>query len=71
MHAPRAALFLLCLLPFLKLAWDAARGDLTANPIENLTHRTGFPSGLLPSTSSPSLKKVSVDTSYQPSYFPL
>lgn len=40
--APRAALFLLCLLPFLKLAWDAARGDLTANPIENLTHRTGF-----------------------------
>jgi sulfoxide reductase heme-binding subunit YedZ len=40
--APRAAVFLLCLLPFLKLAWDAARGDLTANPIENLTHRTGF-----------------------------
>jgi sulfoxide reductase heme-binding subunit YedZ len=40
--APRAALFLLCLLPFLKLSWDAARGDLTANPIENLTHRTGF-----------------------------
>ena len=40
--APRAALFLLCLLPFLKLAWDAARGDLTANPIEDVTHRTGF-----------------------------
>lgn len=40
--AARVAVFLLCLTPFLNLAWDAARGDLTANPIENLTHRTGW-----------------------------
>ena len=40
--AARIAVFLLCLAPFLKLAWDAARGDLTANPIEDLTHRTGW-----------------------------
>lgn len=41
-QAPRAGVFLLCLLPFLGLGWDAIRGDLTANPIENLTHRTGW-----------------------------
>lgn len=40
--APRVLLFLLCLTPFLKLVWDGVRGDLTANPIENLTHRTGW-----------------------------
>jgi methionine sulfoxide reductase heme-binding subunit len=40
--AARAAVFLLCLTPFLKLVWDGLRGDLTANPIEDLTHRTGW-----------------------------
>lgn len=41
-EAPRVLVFLLCLTPFLILGWDAIRGDLTANPIENLTHRTGW-----------------------------
>ena len=40
--APRVLLFLLCLTPILKIVWDAVRGDLTANPIEDLTHRTGW-----------------------------
>src|SRR5690606_14207898 len=40
--ALRAAVFLLCLIPLQLLLVDAARGDLTANPIENLTHRTGW-----------------------------
>lgn len=40
--ALRATVFLLCLLPLLLLVVDAVRGDLTANPIENLTHRTGW-----------------------------
>lgn len=38
----RAAVFLLCLLPLLILLADAVNGNLTANPIENLTHRTGW-----------------------------
>lgn len=38
----RAAVFLACLLPLLLLLLDAVRGNLTANPIENLTHRTGW-----------------------------
>lgn len=33
---------MLCLLPLLLLVADAVRGDLTANPIEDLTHRTGW-----------------------------
>jgi methionine sulfoxide reductase heme-binding subunit len=40
--AARALVFLLCLGPFLKLVWDGMRDDLTANPIEDLTHRTGW-----------------------------
>jgi methionine sulfoxide reductase heme-binding subunit len=40
--AARVAVFLLCLTPFLKLVWDGLRDDLTANPIEDLTHRTGW-----------------------------
>lgn len=40
--APRVLLFLLCLTPFLKIVWDGVTGDLTANPIEDLTHRTGW-----------------------------
>lgn len=38
----RAAVFLLCLLPLLILVADGITGNLTANPIENLTHRTGW-----------------------------
>lgn len=41
-RAIRAVLFLLCLTPFLRLAWDAANDNLTANPIEDLTLRTGW-----------------------------
>ncbi len=33
--------FLACLLPFGWLAWDVAAGNLSANPIEDITHRTG------------------------------
>ena len=40
--AARVGVFLLCLTPFLKLVWDGLRDDLTANPIEDLTHRTGW-----------------------------
>ena len=38
----RAVVFLLCLGPFLRLVVDGIRGDLTANPIEDLTLRTGW-----------------------------
>ena len=38
----RVLVFLLCLTPFLKLVWDGVTYDLTANPIEDLTHRTGW-----------------------------
>ncbi len=34
-------LFLLSLLPALLLAWGAYNGDLGANPVERITHRTG------------------------------
>ncbi len=34
-------LFALCLVPFLHLLWRIYRNDLTANPIEFITHRTG------------------------------
>jgi sulfoxide reductase heme-binding subunit YedZ len=34
-------LFLLCLVPFADLLWRVYRNDLTANPIEFITHRTG------------------------------
>jgi sulfoxide reductase heme-binding subunit YedZ len=37
----KAALFLLCLAPFGRLAWRGWHGDLTANPIEYVTHFTG------------------------------
>src|ERR1700728_1625004 len=33
--------FLLCLVPLGLLIWRAVHGDLTANPIEYITHRTG------------------------------
>ena len=38
----RVLVFVLCSVPLLGLLSDAVRGDLTANPIENLTHRTGW-----------------------------
>lgn len=38
----RTGLFILCLTPFLLLVRDAITGNLTANPIEDLTHRTGW-----------------------------
>lgn len=34
-------IFLLCLVPVVSLAWDAYRHNLGANPIEQVTHRTG------------------------------
>jgi len=33
--------FLLCLLPLATLGWQALHGELTANPIEFITHTTG------------------------------
>src|SRR6202165_1199979 len=37
----KPAVFLLCLLPLAALGWDALHGQLTANPIEYITHATG------------------------------
>jgi len=37
----KIALFSICLVPFLWLAWRAWKGDLTPNPIEYVTHYTG------------------------------
>jgi methionine sulfoxide reductase heme-binding subunit len=37
----RAIVFLLCLVPLGLLIWRAVQGDLGANPIEYITHRTG------------------------------
>ena len=37
----KPAVFVLCLVPLLLLGWNAYRGELTANPIEYLTHETG------------------------------
>ena len=34
-------MFLLCLLPLAALGWRALHGELTANPIEFITHATG------------------------------
>ncbi|MDT8403291.1 protein-methionine-sulfoxide reductase heme-binding subunit MsrQ [Sulfuriflexus sp.] len=34
-------MFLLCLVPFFWLVWDLIQGQLSANPIEDITHRTG------------------------------
>ncbi|HWQ39272.1 MAG TPA: protein-methionine-sulfoxide reductase heme-binding subunit MsrQ [Burkholderiales bacterium] len=38
----KAAAFALCLLPFLRLAWRAFAGTLGVNPIETITHSTGW-----------------------------
>ncbi|HUA85994.1 MAG TPA: protein-methionine-sulfoxide reductase heme-binding subunit MsrQ [Bryobacteraceae bacterium] len=37
----RALLFVLCLVPFFDLGWDAYTQNLTANPVEYITHKTG------------------------------
>jgi methionine sulfoxide reductase heme-binding subunit len=37
----KAAIFLICLMPLGALGWRALHGDLTANPIEFVTHTTG------------------------------
>lgn len=37
----KLTLFLLCLVPFAHLLWRIYRNDLTANPIEFITHTTG------------------------------
>ena len=38
---PRVAVFLLCLIPAALLVYDALSGHLAAEPIKDLTHRTG------------------------------
>lgn len=40
--ALRTAVFLLCLVPFLLLLRDTVAGQLAADPIEEITHRTGW-----------------------------
>jgi sulfoxide reductase heme-binding subunit YedZ len=40
-HLPRAGLLLLCLIPAALMVSDALTGDLAAEPIKDLTHRTG------------------------------
>jgi sulfoxide reductase heme-binding subunit YedZ len=40
--ALKLALFLLCLAPFVRLVWAASVGALGANPIEFVTHSTGW-----------------------------
>ncbi|WP_126456174.1 sulfite oxidase heme-binding subunit YedZ [Sulfuriflexus mobilis] len=37
----KPAVFLLCLVPLLWLVWDIVQGQLSANPIEDITHRSG------------------------------
>jgi methionine sulfoxide reductase heme-binding subunit len=37
----KPVIFLLCLLPLAALGWRALHGELTANPIEFITHATG------------------------------
>lgn len=38
----KAAVFVLCLVPLLHLGWLGLRGRLGANPIEHITHSTGW-----------------------------
>jgi methionine sulfoxide reductase heme-binding subunit len=38
----KPVVFILCLLPFLLLAWDTITHHLGANPVETLNHRTGI-----------------------------
>src|ERR1700719_3177529 len=37
----KPVVFLICLMPLAALAWRALHGELTANPIEFITHQTG------------------------------
>ena len=38
----RPAVVMLCLVPLLWLLWDTFTGNLSANPLEDITHRTGL-----------------------------
>ena len=38
----KAAVFAVCLIPLALLVWRALSGGLTANPIEDITHHTGW-----------------------------
>ncbi len=38
----KAAVFAVCLIPLALLVWRALTGGLTANPIEDITHHTGW-----------------------------
>lgn len=40
-RAIKPSLFLLCLLPFISLVWQAFEGSLGVNPVETMTHKTG------------------------------
>jgi len=37
----KSVLFVLCLVPLCWIVWDAVAGNLGANPVEEMTHRTG------------------------------
>ena len=37
----KPVLFVFCLVPFLWLVWDTSSNNLGANPVEEITHRTG------------------------------
>ncbi|MBL7000856.1 MAG: sulfoxide reductase heme-binding subunit YedZ [Gammaproteobacteria bacterium] len=39
--ATKALVFIICLLPFIWIVWNALYGDLGANPVETVTHQTG------------------------------
>jgi sulfoxide reductase heme-binding subunit YedZ len=41
MHLLKPAVFAACLIPLALILWRGFTGDLTANPIEFITHRTG------------------------------
>ena len=38
----RPAVVIVCLVPLLWLLWDTFTGNLSANPLEDITHRTGL-----------------------------
>jgi sulfoxide reductase heme-binding subunit YedZ len=41
MRLAKSAVFVLCTCPLLYLIWRAVEGELSANPIEDITHETG------------------------------
>ena len=40
-RSPKSAVFLLCLFPLALLVWNAFSGNLSANPIDDITDTTG------------------------------